>query len=62
MTGSLKEFGLTDLFQVLGQQQKTGVLNLQGDEKTVQVFFDKGMIVKVEFPEERGQKSPLAEG
>jgi hypothetical protein len=32
LTGSLKEFGLTDLFQVLGQQQKTGVLNLQGDE------------------------------
>lgn len=59
MTGSLKEFGLTDLFQVLGQQQKTGVLNLQGDEKTVQVFFDKGMIVKVEFPEETGEEIAL---
>ena len=55
MTGSLKEFGLTDLFQVLGQQQKTGVLNLQGDEKSVQVFFEKGMIVRVEFPEETGE-------
>ena len=59
MTGSLKEFGLTDLFQVLGQQQKTGVLNLEGDEKTVQVFFDKGMIVKVEFPEETGEENAL---
>lgn len=59
MTGSLKEFGLTDLFQVLGQQQKTGVLNLQGDEKAVQVFFDKGMIVKVEFPEETGEEIAL---
>jgi hypothetical protein len=55
LTGSLKEFGLTDLFQVLGQQQKTGVLNLQGDEKSVQVFFEKGMIVKVEIPEETGE-------
>jgi hypothetical protein len=59
LTGSLKEFGLTDLFQVLGQQQKTGVLNLQGDEKAVQVFFDKGMIVKVEFPEETGEEIAL---
>jgi len=59
LTGSLKEFGLTDLFQVLGQQQKTGVLNLQGDEKTVQVFFDRGMIVKVEFPEETGEEIAL---
>jgi len=55
LTGSLKEFGLTDLFQVLGQQQKTGVLNLEGDEKKVQVFFEKGMIVRVEFPEETGE-------
>lgn len=55
LTGSLKEFGLTDLFQVLGQQQKTGVLNLQGDEKSVQVFFEKGMIVRAEFPEETGE-------
>jgi len=59
LTGSLKEFGLTDLFQVLGQQQKTGVLNLQGEQKTVQVFFDKGMIVKVEFPEETGEEIAL---
>lgn len=55
LNGSLKDFGLTDLFQVLGQQQKTGILNLQGDEKTIQVFFEKGMIVRVEFPEETGE-------
>jgi hypothetical protein len=59
LTGSLKEFGLTDLFQVLGQQQKTGVLDLQGDEKSVQVFFEKGMIVRVEFPEETGEDIAL---
>jgi hypothetical protein len=59
LTGSLKEFGLTDLFQVLGQQQKTGVLNLQGDKKSVQVFFEKGMIVRVEFPEETGEEIAL---
>ena len=59
LIGSLEEFGLTDLFQVLGQQQKTGVLNLQGDRKSVQVFFEKGMIVKAEFPEERGEEIAL---
>ena len=41
---------MTDLFQVLGQQRKTGVLNLEGDKKAVQVLFDKGLIVGVAFP------------
>ena len=55
----MKDFGLTDLFQVLGQQQKTGVLNLQGEKKSVQVLFDKGMIVRTAFPSESGEESPL---
>jgi hypothetical protein len=59
LTGSLKEFGLTELFQVLGQQQKTGILSLQGDRQNVQVFFEKGMIVKVDFPEETGDETAL---
>ncbi len=55
----MKDFGLTDLFQVLGQQQKTGVLNLEGEKKSVQVLFDKGMIVRTAFPSESGEESPL---
>lgn len=59
LTGSLKDFGLTDLFQALGQQQKTGVLNLQEEKKAVQVLFDKGMIVGVAFPSESGEETIL---
>jgi hypothetical protein len=55
----LQDFGLTDLFQVLGQQQKTGVLNLQGEKKSVQVLFDKGMVVGTAFPSETGDENPL---
>ena len=55
----MNDFGLTDLFQVLGQQQKTGVLNLEGEKKAVQVLFDKGMIVGTAFPSESAEESPL---
>jgi Domain of unknown function (DUF4388) len=50
---------LTDLFQVLGQQRKTGVLNLEGDKKAVQVLFDKGLIVGVAFPGDAGEETVL---
>lgn len=50
---------MTDLFQLLGQQQKTGVLNLQEEKKTVQIFFDNGRIVRIAFPGETADSSPL---
>ena len=55
----LRDFGLTDLFQLLGQQQKTGVLHLQDGRKTVQFFFENGRIVGLAFPEETSESSPL---
>jgi hypothetical protein len=58
LTGSLKDFGLTDLFQLLGQQQKTGVLNLQEKKgRIVQIRFDKGMIVGVVLPLEKEEET-----
>ncbi len=59
LTGSLKDFGLADLFQLLGQQQKTGVLTLQHSKSTVQVLFDKGLIVGAEDPRMTAEESPL---
>ncbi len=59
LTGSLKDFGLTDLFQLLGQQQKTGILNLRDEKKTIQVLFDQGKVVGVGFPSESGEESSL---
>jgi hypothetical protein len=56
----LKEFGLTDIFPLLGQQQKTGALNLQEGNEVVQVLFEKGMIVGIGFPTEADENPPLA--
>jgi hypothetical protein len=63
LTGSLKDFGLTDIFPLIGQQQKTGVLTLQEGTKAkrvVQILFDKGMIVGTAFPAEPPDEPPLA--
>ena len=59
MTGSLQDFGLTDLFQLLGQQQKTGILNLQDGKKAIQILFDNGKVVGIAFPGETADSSPL---
>lgn len=60
LSGSLKDFGLAELLQILGQQQKTGILTLQGEKKEiVQILFDKGMIVGTLFPAETGPETSL---
>ena len=58
----MKDFGLTDIFPLIGQQQKTGVLTLQEDKakRVVQILLDKGMIVGTAFPSEPPDEPPLA--
>lgn len=58
-SGSLKDFGLPDLFQILGQQQKTGVLHLEQGSKVVEVLFDRGQIVRASSPVASVEDSPL---
>ncbi|WP_375772651.1 DUF4388 domain-containing protein [Archangium gephyra] len=48
LTGTLKDFGIADILQLIGQQQKTGVLYLKSKEQEVQVFFREGNIVRAE--------------
>lgn len=45
LEGSIKEFGLADIFQLLYHQKKTGVLIVEGPFDTVKIFFSKGNIV-----------------
>jgi len=59
LTGSLKDFGLTDIFQLLGQQQKTGVLTLQEGKKVIQILFDQGLIIGTDFPFQTAEGAPL---
>lgn len=45
LEGTLKDFSLADIFQLIGLQRKTGVLTLRGPEDTVSVSFLDGKVV-----------------
>ena len=48
LQGTLKDFGIADILQLIGQQQKTGTLHLQSKEQEVHVTFRDGSIVRAE--------------
>ncbi len=45
LEGTLQDFGIPDIFQLIGHQNKTGVLTLEKDEEVVTVSFQDGQIV-----------------
>ncbi len=45
LKGTLKDFALPDIFQLIGMQRKTGLLTLESERETVTVVFEKGMVV-----------------
>jgi hypothetical protein len=48
LAGTLKDFGLPDIVQLIGLQRKTGTLHLSTDGETVKVIFEGGNIVAAE--------------
>ncbi len=48
LKGTLKDFSLADIFQLISIQKKTGVLSLTKDSQEIDVFFQDGMIVGAE--------------
>jgi Domain of unknown function (DUF4388) len=48
LKGTLKDFGIADILQLIGQQQKTGTLHLTGRDQEVSVGFKDGAIVRAE--------------
>jgi hypothetical protein len=60
LQGTLKDFSITEIIQLIGQQLKTGVLRIRRGKKIVEVFFVDGMIVHV-FPNYRGKKDLIGE-
>jgi hypothetical protein len=48
LKGTLKDFGIADILQLIGQQQKTGVLTLKQRSDSVDVSFKDGNIVRAE--------------
>jgi len=45
LQGTLKDFGLGDIFQLIGIQRKTGVLTLESAEDSVSIKFLEGQVV-----------------
>lgn len=54
LEGTLKEFGLADIFQLIFHQRKTGILTIRWDKKKATVSFEDGMIVSAESSERLG--------
>jgi hypothetical protein len=59
-SGNLKDFGITEILQLIGQQLKTGVLNIRQGKKLVEIYFVDGMIVHV-HSNYRGKKDLIGE-
>jgi hypothetical protein len=47
LEGTIRDFGLPDIFQLIGLQRKTGILTLTNDkdQESVTVTFENGMVV-----------------
>ncbi len=55
LQGTIRDFGLPDIFQLIGLQRKTGILTLINDKdrETVTVTFEGGMVVNADSSERR---------
>jgi hypothetical protein len=54
LQGTLKDFGIADILQLIGHQTKTGRLTLKSGNDEVEVFFIEGNVV---FASEKARKS-----
>jgi hypothetical protein len=53
LEGTIKDFGLPDIFQLIGLQRKTGLLTLKSDKESVTVVFENGMVVSADSSQKR---------
>jgi hypothetical protein len=43
--GNLRDFGIAEIFQLIGQQRKTGILEISDGSQNMQLAFDAGAVV-----------------
>jgi len=60
LEGSIKDFGLAEIFQLIFLQRKTGILTLKGGNDLANILFDNGLIVEASSSE-RGAVEKLGE-
>jgi len=56
LKGTLKDFGIAEILQLIGMQQKTGTLNVRSQGKEIRVGFKEGAIVKAEISHRKRQE------
>jgi hypothetical protein len=62
LSGNLSDFGIADVFQLIGQQRKTGTLELRAATARAQLVFDRGLVVSAGMMASReGDLDPLAD-
>ena len=52
LQGSIKDFGVADILQLLSQQQKSGILLVENDKQTAEIYFSNGALVDVKCPQD----------
>jgi hypothetical protein len=60
LQGNLRDFSITEILQLIGQQLKTGVLKINKGKKLIEIYFVDGMIVHV-YSNYRGKKDLIGE-
>jgi hypothetical protein len=55
LQGSIRDFGLPDIFQLIGLQRKTGVLTLKRADESITVTFENGMVVNADTTQKRNE-------
>jgi hypothetical protein len=53
LEGVLSDFGVGEIFQLIGQQRKTGVLEVRSGDRTVEVCFVEGQVLRARPSESR---------
>jgi hypothetical protein len=48
LRGNLTDFGIADVFQLVGQQRKTGVLELASADEAARIVFEEGAVLLAE--------------
>lgn len=57
--GNLRDFGIAEVFQLIGQQRKTGTLRVEGEGGPIFLAFDAGRVVRGGPQDARAEREPL---
>ncbi len=49
LTGTLKDFGIAEILQLIGQQAKSGVLHLKSKDDAIHIAMSEGCVVNAEY-------------